>query len=70
MNSKNRQDNKSNGPWGMHEFDFTYRKVGDPLEKNRFISAPSEESAIEQFNYIMKKANIKVDVVSVEQANE
>jgi len=70
MNSKNRQDNKSNGPWGMHEFDFTYRKVGDSLEKNRFISAPSEESAIEQFNYIMKKANIKVDVVSVEQANE
>ena len=33
MNSKNRQDNKSNGPWGMHEFDFTYRKVGDSLEK-------------------------------------
>ena len=70
MNSKNRQDNKSNGPWGMHEFDFTYRKVGDSLEKNRFISAPSEESAAEQFNYIMKKANIEVEIVSVEQADE
>lgn len=70
MNSKNRQDNKSNGPWGMHEFDFTYRKVGDSLEKNRFISAPSEESAVEQFNYIIKKANIEVEIVSIEQADE
>ena len=70
MNSKNRQDNKSNGPWGMHEFDFTYRKVGDSLEKNRFISAPSEESAVEQFNYIMQKAGIEVEIVSVEQADE
>ena len=70
MNSKNRQDNKSNGPWGMHEFDFTYRKVGDSLEKNRFISAPSEESAVEQFNYIMQKAGVEVEIVSVEQADE
>ena len=54
----------------MHEFDFTYRKGGDSLEKNRFISAPSEKSAIDQFNYIMKKANIDAEIVSIEQADE
>ena len=45
MLNKNRRDkNKSHGPWGMHEYDFTYRKMGDKVQRNRFIQAPSEES--------------------------
>ena len=65
MNKKTRLKNKSNGPWGMKEFDITYSKVGDNLERQRFISAPDEESAINQFNFIMNKAEIEANIISI-----
>ena len=67
LNKNRRSKNKSNGPWGMKEFDFSYKTIGDTLVKQRFISAPDEESAINQFNFIMKKAELNVEIVSIEE---
>ena len=69
LNRNKRDSNKSRGPWGMHEFDFIYTKKGDSVERNRFIQAPSEEAALEQFNYIMSKADVEVEIVEINQAN-
>ena len=65
MNKKTRLKNKSNGPWGMKEFDITYSKNGDGVERQRFISAPDQESAVNQFNFIMKKAEIEAEIISI-----
>ena len=65
LNKIRRDKNKSHGPWGMHEYDFTYRKMGDKVQRNRFIQAPSEESAIEQFDYIMTKAGVEVEILDI-----
>jgi len=67
VNKKNRQENKSKGPWGMHEYDFTYVKNGDTVERNRFIQAPSEESAIQQFTFLMKKSNAEVKILNIKR---
>lgn len=65
INKNKRNSNKSKGPWGMHEFDFTYRVKGDSLEKNRFIQAPCEDSAKEQFNYIMNKGGLEIEILDI-----
>lgn len=67
INKNKRLQNKSNGPWGMKEFDISYKKIGDELEKQRFISAPDEEAALKQFHFIMDKAEVEVEVISVEE---
>lgn len=66
MNRKKRQQNKSNGPWGMKEFDISYRKLGDNVKRQRFIHAPTEDSAIEQFEFICKKAGFDAEIISIE----
>mgnify|MGYP003131438323 FL=1 len=65
INKNKRNANKSKGPWGMHEFDFTYRKKGDTVKRNRFIQAPCEDSAKEQFTYIMNKAGTEVEILDI-----
>ena len=67
LNRNKRLQNKSNGPWGMKEFDVSYRKLGDRVERQRFISAPTEESALTQFEFIMKKAGIEVEILGTEE---
>lgn len=65
LNKKDRTHNKSKGPWGMHDYVFTYAKTGEDLERERFISAPDEESAVDQFNFIMEKAGVDFDILSI-----
>tara|TARA_B100001939_G_scaffold16715_1_gene13971 strand:- start:459 stop:671 length:213 start_codon:yes stop_codon:yes gene_type:complete len=65
MNKKKRQQNKSNGPWGIKEFDITYRKLGDTVKRQRFIHAVDEESALEQFDYICNKSEFAAEIVSI-----
>lgn len=65
LNKRQRDKNKSSGPWGIKNFDFRYTKVGDTVERDRFVSALDEESATEQFNIIMKKEGIDVTINSI-----
>jgi hypothetical protein len=65
LNKQNRDKNKSKGPWGMKNFDFRYVRTGDTVVRDRFISAPSEETAVEQFNFIMEKEGFTVDIKSI-----
>ena len=66
LNKRNRDKNKSRGPWGMINFNFSYRRMGETIHRHRFISAPSENSAIEQFNAIMDKSGFKgVEIISI-----
>jgi len=67
LNKRNRDQNKSKGPWGMHEYDFLYRKKGDSVTRNRFISAPTEKAATEQFNFIMKKDGVEVEILEIKK---
>ena len=40
--------------------------MGETIHRHRFISAPSENSAIEQFNAIMDKSGFKgVEIISI-----
>lgn len=66
LNRNKRDNNKSKGPWGMHEYDFTYSVEGDPLERNRFIQAPDQDTAVEQFEYLMKKEGIDVEILDIQ----
>ena len=54
----------------MSNFNFTYRKAGDKVNRHRFISAPNKKGAIAQFEAIMKKDNIKAVIVSVKQVED
>jgi hypothetical protein len=65
LNRKERLENKSKGPWGMKSFEFSYRKMGETLHRSRFLSAPSEEGAIQQFNAMMSKSNIQVEILEI-----
>ena len=65
LNRKERLENKSKGPWGMKSFEFSYRKMGETLHRSRFVSAPSEESAIDQFQFIMNKASVQVEILEI-----
>lgn len=70
LNKKSRSENKSNGPWGMKNYNFTYRKTGDTVERHRFVQAPTEDGASKQFEYIMEKAGIAGwKLVSIEEVN-
>ena len=70
LNKKNRDKNKSKGPWGMKNFDFRFRKMGEKVKRTRFISAPSKDSAEEQFNYIMKKDGVEVEILEIKEIEE
>ena len=70
LNKNSRENNKSHGPWGMSNFNFTFRKAGDKVNRHRFISAPNKKGAIAQFEAIMKKDNIKAVIVSVKQVED
>jgi hypothetical protein len=65
LNKRERLENKSKGPWGIKSFEFSYRKMGEDLHRSRFVSAPSEEGATQQFNAIMSKANIQVEILEI-----
>jgi hypothetical protein len=67
LNKSNRDENKSKGPWGMYEYDFLYRRKGDSVKRSRFISAPSEKGATEQFNFIMKKDGVEAEILEVKK---
>lgn len=68
LNNTQRETNKSKGPWGMKNYNFTYRKPGDPVERHRFINAPSSEGAEQQFHAMMEKNDIRAIVISVEES--
>ncbi len=70
LSKRRRENNKSHGPWGMKDFNFTYRKAGDPVERHRFIQAPTEKSAESQFLAIMEKAGFAAIVVSIEESEK
>jgi hypothetical protein len=70
LNKRRRDNNKSRGPWGMKDFNFTYRKAGDSVERHRFIQAPTEEGAESQFLAVMEKAGITAIVVSIEETEK
>ena len=70
MNKKSREDNKSKGPWGMKNFDFQFRKMGEKIIRDRFINAPDKESAEDQFNFIMKKDGFEVDILNITEIQE
>ena len=71
MLSKRRRDNnKSRGPWGMRDFNFTYRRPGDSVERHRFIQATSRKGAESQFLTIMEKSGISPIVVSIEETEK
>ena len=67
LSNRRRENNKSSGPWGLKDFNFTYRKAGDTVERHRFIQAPTEEGAQSQFLAIMEKMSISAIVVSIEE---
>ena len=50
--------------------DFRFRKMGETVKRDRFISAPSKESAEEQFNYIMKKDGVEVEILEIKEIEE
>ena len=62
-----RTENKSKGPWGMKNFNFTYRRMGESVSRHRFVNAPSEESAVNQFNALMDRENYITEIISVEE---
>jgi hypothetical protein len=70
LNRRDRDRNKSNGPWGMNTYKFSYRKKGDNLQRSRFVPAPNQESAESQFKYIMNKDNIEVEILLIEEKDK
>jgi hypothetical protein len=66
ISRKNRDRNKSRGPWGLKDYNVTYRKAGDNVERHRFIQSPDEASALEQFEAIMKKEGIEPKNIKIE----
>ncbi len=62
-----RNKNKAEGPWGQMSFNFTYRRVGEEMKRNRFITAENKELAIEQFNAVMEKFNILASIIEIEE---
>ena len=70
LNKKERLNNKSKGPWGMKSYNFTYCKAGEDLERNRFITSPTQEAAEEQFNAIMDKLEVSIELVSIEEIED
>jgi hypothetical protein len=67
LNNTQRETNKSKGPWGMKNYNFTYRKPGDSVERHRFVTAPSEPGAEKQFHVMMEKTGIEAIVISIEE---
>ena len=67
LNKSNRENNKSQGPWGMKNFNIEYRKMGEKMHRHRFISAPSREGAEKQFASMMDKAHLEVEVLDVHE---
>jgi len=70
LNRLNRETNKSKGPWGMKSFNITYVKKGRKLERHRFVSAPNKRRALKQFEAIMNKSNIQVEILSVKEVKD
>tara|TARA_Y100000310_G_scaffold274076_1_gene289860 strand:+ start:222 stop:455 length:234 start_codon:yes stop_codon:yes gene_type:complete len=70
LNKRRRETNKSKGPWGMKSFNITYKKIKQKLERHRFVSAPSKKGALQQFEAIMAKADIKVEILSIREVEE
>lgn len=53
----------------MHDFNIEYRKMGETMHRHRFVSAPSKEGAVEQFNFIMEKAAFKgVEIIEITES--
>ena len=68
INNIQRETNKSKGPWGMKNYNFTYRSPGDTIERHRFVTAPSSLGAEQQFHTIMEKQGIPAIIISVEES--
>ena len=51
----------------MKNYNFTYRKPGDLVERHRFVTAPSESGAEKQFHVMMEKTGIEAIVISIEE---
>lgn len=67
ISKRRRETNKSRGPWGLHDYNVTYFKPGDTIERHRFIQAHSPEEAEEQFIAIMKKDHIKPESININE---
>jgi len=70
LSNKQRLNNKSKGPWGMKNFNFTYRQIGEEMQRHRFITAPTEEGATQQFKAVMKKLDLTIEVLAVEEIED
>ena len=70
LSKKERLNNKSKGPWGMKNFNFTYRQIGEEMERHRFITAPTEEGATDQFKAVMKKLDLMVEILAIEEIED
>ena len=67
LSKRRRENNKSRGPWGMRDFNFTYRRPGDRVERHRFIQAPNKGGAESQFLAIMEKSAVIPIIISIEE---
>ena len=54
----------------MKSFNITYKKRKQKLERHRFISAPSKNGALKQFEALMAKSDIKVEILSIHEVEE
>mgnify|MGYP003651549787 FL=1 len=70
LNKRRRETNKAKGPWGMKSFNITYKKRKQKLERHRFISAPSKKTALKQFEALMAKSDIEVEILSIHEVEE
>ena len=70
LSKKDRLKNKSRGPWGMKNFNFTYKVTEEDIDRHRFITAPTEEGAIEQFEAVIQKLGVAVEILTVEEIED
>jgi hypothetical protein len=65
LNKNKRDKNKSQGPWGLTDYIVAYKKTEDGMERTRFITATSTESAGEQLSSLLKKEGFTPIIISI-----
>lgn len=69
ISKKDRDNNKSRGPWGLKDYIISYKKNEEDIDRSRFITASDEESAKEQLIYILEKEGISPIILSIEESS-
>ena len=54
----------------MKNFNFTYRQIGEEMQRHRFITAPTEEGATAQFKAVMKKLDLMIEILAIEEIED